>query len=389
MKKFKKLILLEIKDRFIDKIPSLDDNQKKEIKNFFRKKPNLENRIDWNKWKSLTYKDFDNLINSETKTSKTKKVKKLGISGLEKNKDYLIFPIDNIQAYIPLNYEASKLIASDKIGNCIGKWCTAYSKTSEYWIEYTEEDNVVLVYIITEDTKYAVAIIATDLIISEIRDTNDKSMEISELNKILNIDIESSINKNKSLIKKANEIMNHLDLTKPYKVKDRNELIKIIRKVPIDANLNNLDVSNVTSMSYMFMNSKFNGDISNWDVSSVENMGFMFENSQFNGDISNWDVSSVTGMSYMFFNSEFNGDISNWNVSNVENMYGVFAGSKFTGDISNWDVSNVETMNNMFKSSEFNGDISNWNVNNVMNMNNMFENSELEKQNKIPSWYKG
>jgi surface protein len=39
-------------------------------------------------------------------------------------------------------------------------------------------------------------------------------------------------------------------------------------------------------MSYMFENSKFNGDISNWDVSNVINMFCMFDSSEFNGDIS-------------------------------------------------------------------------------------------------------
>ena len=38
----------------------------------------------------------------------------------------------------------------------------------------------------------------------------------------------------------------------------------------------------------------------------------MFEDSTFNGNISNWDVSNVTTMSYMFEYSEFNQDISSW-----------------------------------------------------------------------------
>ena len=83
------------------------------------------------------------------------------------------------------------------------------------------------------------------------------------------------------------------------------------------------------------------GFTSFWDVSNVTNMYGMFVESQFNGDISNWDVSNVTNMYGMFSNSRFNGDISKWNVSNVTNMRGMFEISQFNGDISKWDVSNV------------------------------------------------
>ena len=47
------------------------------------------------------------------------------------------------------------------------------------------------------------------------------------------------------------------------------------------------------------------------------------------GDI---DVSNITNMSWLFFNSErtdFSG-IEKWNVSNVRDMYGMFCGCKIT-----------------------------------------------------------
>ena len=146
-----------------------------------------------------------------------------------------------------------------------------------------------------------------------------------------------------------------------YHPKTPTELKELIKKLieerGEEADLNDIDISEITDMTALFKKSSFNGDISNWDVSNVKSMGAMFAESEFNGDISKWDVSNVWNMSNMFMNSKFtgeNGDISKWDVSKVTYMSDMFSYSKFNGDISKWDVSKVESMQYMFYNSEFN-----------------------------------
>ena len=125
-----------------------------------------------------------------------------------------------------------------------------------------------------------------------------------------------------------------------YHPKTRDELLELVNKLinerGNDADLNDIDTSEITDMSYMFTYSKFNGDISKWDVSNVKNMQEMFYNSKFSGDISNWDVSNVNNMKYMFCYSEFNVDISNWDVSNVKDMSFMFTNTPLEKNPPKW-----------------------------------------------------
>ena len=104
-----------------------------------------------------------------------------------------------------------------------------------------------------------------------------------------------------------------------YHPKDRDELQELVRKL-IDergdnANLNDIDTSEITIMDNMFAGSNFNGDISEWDVSNVKDMAFMFSKSKFtgeNGDITKWDVSNVKDMQYMFYGSYLEKNPPKW-----------------------------------------------------------------------------
>ena len=112
-----------------------------------------------------------------------------------------------------------------------------------------------------------------------------------------------------------------------YIPKNKEQLIKLIRneifynqgtknKPNWKADLNCIDTSLITDMSFLFSNKygleKFNGDISNWDVSNVKYMQWMFAGSKFNKDISKWNVKNKKRIDWIFFNSDFNQDIGSW-----------------------------------------------------------------------------
>ena len=106
------------------------------------------------------------------------------------------------------------------------------------------------------------------------------------------------------------------------------ELVEIIgSRIDEDGlkcDLNDIDTSLITDMSWLFYDSKFNGNISNWNVSNVTDMAYMFKDSFFDGDISKWDVSNVESMESMFYKSKFNQDISNWKISKDCVTYNMF-----------------------------------------------------------------
>lgn len=164
---------------------------------------------------------------------------------------------------------------------------------------------------------------------------------------ILDSDLYKIYEKNKPLFaSKFRKITSKQDLQKI--------IVETIKEEGPNCDLNWIDVSGVTDMSYLFNFTEY------LDYSNARQFKKQYP---FNCDISKWDVSNVKTMEGMFCCcDEFNQDISNWNVSNVVNMDGMFLGTfNFNQPIGKWNVSNVKVFTNMFNwATAFNQNISNW-----------------------------
>ena len=400
--------LEEKKDHLIVKhkdFNSLPQEKQEWLINYFKSRDNPSNMtIDWLKLNNYDIEDIYKATLEKSKTALKKSVKKSGVSGLREGRDYIEFPFfgRNIEAYIPLHWEASKLMASKTVGGCEGKWCTAYQKTDEYWIDHCISKQEVLIYVFYKNTKFA--IICKCYVYNcgiEISDSENNTVEPEDIQKLLPLtfrEIEYIVNDHKNVILHAKTIINKNQfsifknkyLLGKEPVPDSIKLRSIILSLEwgeedLTMDLNELDVSEIEDFGFIFSYSDFRGDISKWDVSKGKKFEYMFYTSSFDGDISNWDVHNAVNMSYMFFKSNFNGDISKWDVSNVKYMNYMFGDNTvFNSDISKWDVSNVVSMTGMFKNSIFNQDISRWNVSRVRNMNEMFYNSKFNRD--ISNW---
>jgi len=213
-------------------------------------------------------------------------------------------------------------------------------------------------------------------------------------------------------------------ILKEYKYfpKDVKQLQAIIRQKldeSKDADLNDIDVSKITNLSYAFWGyDPYNIKINEWDVSKVTSMDGLFKDcSHLNCDMSMWDISNVQFAEEMFNDClEFEGQgLNKWKPLSLKNATGMFFGcKKFTEDLSQWKTDSFSTTSNMFvHCHELDFNVKNWNMTNAIHMDGMFyhctnftgkgldawklnkkaDTSEMfdgcDKMQSYPKWYKG
>lgn len=139
----------------------------------------------------------------------------------------------------------------------------------------------------------------------------------------------------------------------------------------VTIDLNFIDVSKITDMSYVF-----NEAISWW------NKDLVIEFEDFQGFyllIDKWDTSNVTNMEGMFYDVEFRADLYDWNVRNVKNMSMMFNScGLFDSNLCRWDTGKVEEMECMFHENYcFDMDtIRNWNISSLKDKTDFERNLE-------------
>ena len=169
MKSFKIYINESDYTRFLKMNKNLNDTEIENINSWFaddnpRAGEKFGREYDWQskKVKNMSFVDFFNINNEymNTFSQKKKNVKLGGLKGLKKDVDYIEIKLKtkHAKAIIPLNHEASVLLASNRVGTCKceGKWCISFKKNNKYWKSYVIRKKQVPIMVMTEDTKWCV-----------------------------------------------------------------------------------------------------------------------------------------------------------------------------------------------------------------------------------------
>ena len=157
-----------------------------------------------------------------------------------------------------------------------------------------------------------------------------------------------------------------------------------------------LDVSNVTSMNWMFGSNSISDltPLANWNTSKVTSMAGMFNSNSISDlkPLAHWDTSKVTNMSYMFYRNKISDlkPLIKWNTSKVTSMAGMFGNNSVSDltSLAHWDTSNVTAMNSMFYNNFINDltPLTNWDTSKVTDMNSMFASNSISNLGSLIKW---
>ena len=255
--------LYEKKDHLIRRNPNLTDEQKQEIIELLGKHPSYENKIDWNKNKSLTYEDFLSVL-------KPLYINDLDPRGLVEGQDYdILYESNNEVLYSVYTYDASKILASNSVepelwteipywcgeaektdeAHAFGhfdsehgdmkpgaKWCISMQTSNEHWNDYSLEFHFLFWFrdddTLEDDRKIAISV-------------DKETWEVAELYNGADNEIEMEL---PSYIKKAikNEKTDFKE--KEFnRIKSKLKLNSQTNRYDYDGDLNSIDLSNFIS----------------------------------------------------------------------------------------------------------------------------------------------
>lgn len=179
-------LIINNKDHLIDRVPSLTDEQKQKAKDFFKKYSNYENKIDWNKLKTLTWKDFESVFEL---ANQSKSAKKSDVRSLFGGDEFRIVNEDDNFIYVsPLTYEAAKFMDSYNCGGAGAKWCIGWNDSRRYWHKYRRDGDVFCLIMTkpnAQTTLYEQFKKGTVAVMSNMDETDNKAMcQISKNGKV-------------------------------------------------------------------------------------------------------------------------------------------------------------------------------------------------------------
>lgn len=178
-------LIINNKDHLIDRVPSLTDEQKQKAKDFFKKYSNYENKIDWNKLKTLTWKDFESVFEL---ANQSKSSKKSNVRNLFNDDEFRIINEDDNFIYVsPLTYEAAKFMDSYNCGGAGAKWCIGWNDDRMYWNKYRRDGDVFCLIMTKPNAQTTLyeQFRGTDAVMSNMDETDNKAMcQISENGKV-------------------------------------------------------------------------------------------------------------------------------------------------------------------------------------------------------------